>query len=459
MTLLIYNAVTALGYDLEGSNPIMALREGHVSHVTNNGLIEERYPIIAQGANGQNIAEETNKIIDLKTVARFYHHQTDRAEGVWLREAATGDIYTRQALIYDITITWLSQRGRTRLLTHGNVFYGELVITRHPEWESAITQGFNQTISLRGGAKILDSYYTKGMTGARIASLIVRDPRIAGTNRNINEVWIGIREKGLGFSSFVPKQQCEIGANGVDTSNVNQTYFNGGTAKQVTFNTNTQMVNRVTFTLSNFTGSNYHHFFGEYLILLAYQHSQTPAAGYIIAQLTGENVITSPPTQLPSTGAVLQSQLIELGYIRLPAQPLRGNYLLPTINNLGFSIAAERTGGTQPLFLDYIILMPARHTLKLTPTNPSMTSNGAYYFFQHPENSMTAVQTYTSNTTLRHFIDFEAQNFQLPPDEAMIVFAGNTSFQHTDPNDLTAQIIVDWMPKYEKYHTADTGIK
>ncbi|MBX3056512.1 MAG: hypothetical protein KF770_08575 [Anaerolineae bacterium] len=454
MTLQIYNAVTALSYDLEGSNPIKVNREGHISHQAQNGLIEERYPIIGEGTNGQDIAEETNKIIDLKTVARYYHSQTDRAAGVWLQEAATGDIYSRQALIYDISITWLSQQGKTRLLTYGNVFYGELVILRHPEWESAISQGFNQTISLRGGSYILPSYFYKGMTGARIASLIVRDPRIAGTNRNINEVWIGIREKGLGFSSFVPKQQCEIGANGPDTSNVNQTYFNGGTAKQVTFNTTPQMTNRVTFTLSNFTLSNYHHFFGEYLILLAYQHSQTPSAGYIIAQLTGENVITSPPTQLPSTGAVLQSQLIELGYIRLPAQPLRSNYITPTISNLGFSIAAERTSGTQPLFLDYIILMPARHTLKLIPTTPGQTANGAYYFFQHPENSMTAVQTYSTNTTLRHFMDFEAQNFHLPPDEAMMVFAGNTQFQHTDPNDLMAQIIVDWLPKYEKYHTA-----
>lgn len=450
MTLQIYNHAIVTAYDLRGSNPIKALREGHVSHMTNNGLIEERYPIIAQGTNGQNIAVETNKIIELREVARFYHSQTEREKGVWLREAATGDIYTRQALIHDITITWLSQRGRSRLLVHGNIFYGELVILRQSQWESIEEQADLRTnVSLIGGHFDVASYYYKGMTGARIDALVIKNPNIGGTSQLIYEAWVGFREKGMGFSSFNPLIECEVGTNQTgDTSNHNQTYFNGGTAKQVTFNLFPMMTPRVRYTLSQFTASNRHHYFGEYLVLLGYQHY----GGTFAAKLSGQNVISSQATNLPQV-STQRSRIIELGYIRIPAQPLRDKHTWTNFGDIDFYIEAERTAGINPLFLDFMILMPARHTLKMTPVYNLMVNNGRLYFHQHADRSMTSYQTSSGGAAFQTFIDFEAQNFWLPPDETKMIFAANTYATHTHPGILRADIDLVYRQEFEKYHT------
>ncbi len=444
MTLTI-TPDTGSSYDLAGSNPIKVRRDGQVSHRIGPNLYEERYQIIGEG-DSTTVKNETRKLVEFGEKAKAYRNLGELTNAIWLREQVSGEIYARQGLLYHplpdgnpLQVHWLNQRGRSRLLQNGQVFYGELVLTRLG-WESSEEQGSTRTnVSIYGGKWEIASVYWQGMNGGRISTITLDDP----TN-DVAHLWVGIRAKGVGFTSFNPFLELESATLGTDTTIVNLVGYSNNSAARCSFATTPTMATRVTVKLSHFTGSNHHHMFGEYLVLLGYNRSV--ANDVLRLKLSGDTVVASEAVIIPHAGTV---RVMEAGYVRLPGQSLRGAYSDYGAGDIGFNIQAERIAGTGNLTFDFVILVPSRHLLKFKDANlNSATPLQKVRLYTHPDGQQTSIKTNTAGNAFLSFHEFEVRNFFLPADDAMLVLAADKT---TAPAATTMDINLSWYPAFDNY--------
>lgn len=428
-------------YELRGDNAIKVTADGHVSHLAAPGIVEERYRVFCNGSRSVIMADK-KRLEDIGRLAALWHGEPERQQSYWLEETAKDEGGARRALVYGMSLRMTNEGHNNRVLNQAQV-YGELVIQRAAEWESPAYEVITATLDVRDLGLL--EITGKGTLPGRIARIKVEDQ-----TTQINHLWMGIREKGLGFSSFNPFVECEDLTMGVDTASDVYVPASGGDVASCDFATTEEMSVRLEVKLSDFTASNHKHMFGEYVVLLGYLMQDSLSV--IRMQITGDSVVSTTPVLADVTGANVI--VAELGRIRVPARSLRGNLTDSDLVDIGFYVEAEildYSGSPGKLSMDYIFLLPARHMLKLPGI--SMSSDRELYFYTHEDGEQTAVRTDTSGDDLDSFLDHEAVDFALPPGECLLALHGaqNIGVQAAQ----TVDVEIHYYPRYESYRGVD----
>lgn len=431
-------------YDLDGRNAVTVLATGLVTHEIAPGLVEERYMCHLEGHDYSTQRHNAVLMRDIKTIeamgrrARDWHSNPELSQSYWFEETARDEGAARRALIYDVRVRIVSEASTNRALTE-DWATAELIVTRAEEWESPDYEVLTATVGVHGGTWEVTG---TGTAPGRIAKMSLSDP-----SHTIGEIWIGIREKGLGLDGYVPLGECEDGTLGTDAALVGtSTTYSGDDAVEVDFATDETMETRVTMSLAEFTASDEHHMFGEYFVLLGYR---SPDVNSVIqAQISGDLVIAGNPVLCSHAPSGVQ--IVEMGRVKIPSRNLRGYYTDADLSALSFDIDAEildYSGSPGSLFLDYVILMPAARLLKI-PINSLSPSPDVdlVYFYTHEDGEDTVL---FDNDGESSFPRHEAINFYLPPDECVFVFAAEQGLLLVEA--ATVDIEIQYHPRYESY--------
>lgn len=429
-------------YELRGDNTIKVKSSGHVSHMAAPGIIEERYMCFITGSRAV-VMEDKRRLEQIGRLARLWHTETEREQCYWLEETARDEGGARRALVYDVYLDIKNEGNSSRVLNQAQV-YGELVIVRGAAWESPDYEVITAAGQLTHGGTLDVS--VKGTLPGRIARLLIDNP-----TQTTSVIWMGIREEGLGTANFVPFVECEDGTMGTDTAAAVVAAASDGNVASCTFATVETMTTRLTVKLSDFTGSNYEHMFGEYVVLLGYMMQD--ADSVVRVKISGGAVVSSTPILAATTSTFVATT--EIGRVRIPLQSVRGNTSEVSFADIFFNVDAEildYSGSPGVLQLDYICLIPAWHMVKM----PLLTfgSDRRIMFYTHENGEQIAIRTDTTGaiiSTTLPFLEIAPVDFYLPPGESVMVFLANRGVVGGIDEAATMDFTIHYYPRYESY--------
>ena len=407
------------------------------SAITPDGTIEESCTLFGKNVDA-NITAAVDLLGDLsESIRRFLK---DRAEGdsVWYEiNIASGEV-AKRALLYNLEVRSLHTNKYIPVLGQGAAFY-ELEFERSAAFEDVASFGTTPTACNILGGTISLGTYAQTLPG-RIEKL-----NMASSNA-LEEFWIGVRSTGAGVANFNPLWQCEDALTlGTDTTIQSDAAASPGTTNNVlrtTFASGTAMANRFIIKLDDVTAStNYHHFVGEYLVLLRCKVDSGATVG--VRMFTGyDNTLTAiyqPTYYRPVYGITNTSYLYkELGVISIPSfgyrRMLRNNSL---VQNYTIGVQAERTGGTgsNAIFFDCLVLIPYQHFIHISKAEMSAARSVDVYMDELGE--MTAFMS-QSNAALSN-MEVQSNNWEYPVDGGVLVFAAErvTASDTTDSGTVT----------------------
>jgi hypothetical protein len=388
--------------------------------------------------------EEKRRLEDIGRLARRWHSEPELTQCYWLEETARDEAGARRALVHDVTLDIKNQGNSSRVLNQAQV-YGELVITRLAFWESPDYEVITAAAQLTHGGTLAVS--VKGTAPARISRLLLDNP----TDTN-SIIWMGIREYGLGITSFEPFVECEDAFSlATDTASAVATSASDGNVAECTFATTETMATRLIVKLSDFVGSDFQHMFGEYVVLLGYLMQDVDSV--IRVKISGGSVVSTTPILAEVTSTFVKT--VEIGRIRVPAQSVRGNTDEVSFGDVFFNVDAEildYSGSPGAIQFDYLVLIPARHMVKL----PLLTFgvDRRVIFYTHENGEQVALRTDSTGTMLdtdRQFLDIEPTDFYLPPGESVMVFHANKGTIGNIDEAATIDILIHYYPRFESY--------
>jgi len=408
------------------------------SGITPDGTIIESCTLFSKDVDANIITAAKGYGTFAESIRRFLK---DRAEGdsIWYEIKATADENAKRALLYNLEIRPLYTNIYIPTLGRGAAFY-ELEFERAAAFEDSTAFGTTGTsCNVLGGTKTLGIY-----TGATLPYRI-QQLNITSSNA-LEEFWIGIRPTGAGVTNFNPLWQCEDALTlGTDTTIQSDAAASPGTTNNVlrtTFASGTAMANRFIIKLDDVTAStNYHHFVGEYLVLLRCKVDSGATVG--VRMFTGyDNTLTAiyqPTYYRPVYGITTPLYMFkELGVISIPSfgyrRMLRNNSL---VQNYTIGVQAERTGGTgsNAIFFDCLVLIPYQHFIHIAKAEMSAARSVDVYMDELGE--MTAFMS-QSNAALSN-MELQSNNWEYPVDGGVLVFAAErvTASDKTDSGTVT----------------------
>lgn len=427
-------------FNLWTGNNIVVMSKGRVIHDIGGGLVEDRIMIRSiQGATAVQVHTDYSTIIDYARKVRLYHMEPERSTAYWLEESSKNEIEAvgRKSLLYGIRIDLYGQGDLNRWLLRNDII-GEIVFTRSRWWEYGTDTISKNSTSFAGGTIIAGT--VTGDLDGRITQIKISN----GTNVGAT-YYVGIREQGEGYDTFNPTINCEsISGTVANVTLVSDASYAGGTALQIDFSGDASMITRGTVTASEFSGVTISHLYGEYLVLIS---AKTTSTAVCRMQISGNTVTQSNPVVV--SGAISQ-KLYEVGYIRFPAFSFRAETDLNYSTMDMFEIQAELASGAGNLILDYLIIMPSRHLLKVGPKSTSRPNDGTiHYFYTHPEGEQVMMASDSSGTVFDNFVLFEAEGFNILPDQCMFVFASDSTAGSAS---ITADIAIDYTARWGYYY-------
>ena len=388
------------------------------SAITSDGTIIESCTLFAKDVDA-NIISSVDVLDGLAESTRRFLKDKAEGDSVWYEIVADpATEIPKRALIYKIEVRPLYTNIYIPTLGRGAAFY-ELEFERAVAFEDITAIGSTATAcNVLGGTITLGAQ--RGNLPARIQRL-----NIISSNA-LEEFWIGIRPVGPGVTNFNPLWECENALTlGADTTIVADAAASGTTVK-TTFASGPSMANRFIIKLDDVTASaNYHHFVGEYLVLLRCKVDASTTVG--VRMFTGyDNTLTAvyqPTYYRPVYGITNQNYMYkELGVISIPSfgyrRMLRNDSL---VKNYTIGVQAERTAGSgsNAVYCDCLVLIPYQHFIHISKAEMSAARSVDAYMDELGE--INAFMT-ESNVVLSN-MEVQNNNWEYPVVGGMLVFA------------------------------------
>ena len=260
---------------------------------------------------------------------------------------------------------------------------------------------------------------------------------------------MGLREENQGTSEFDPLWELEDGTNGTDSSDAVDATASGGGKVTCTFTTEAGLDERVSINTNQAHSgtTNWHHFFGRYLVLLRAKVGSSTECG---VQLTiggpsdSEYGAKCEEVYIDNTGW----KLIELGQVTFPPSGFRenigGNL---TGKYTTFFLHAERLSGSGSLDMDCLYLIPCDHHI---------------HAYGYVDDEMF-LESYTLATDEQQFLmrpvgtseytssyEMSWKDWYLPTNVAFGVIAGQTLTAHSLSETFT-WTLQKWFPRWRLF--------
>jgi hypothetical protein len=354
---------TADSYDITYN----LLREGYVPQVAvppGDGSIPpyvtETLPVRIAAPSADYLARALHSIHRLHSRAATYHADERQTTEVYYRHKLDDETSERAVLVREIAAI---PRWSHLSSPAPEDYVVDLVISRHPYWESydAITLGPAQVSSVGGTVGFwqpMSNIY--GDVPARISRLDLEG--ISGGGGPLYTFWIGARpENKYGdTNSFVPVWECEDGTNlsGGDCVDSSDSTASGGSRVTCDFASETGWTDRMRLRVMDTAGGNpYFLQAGTFLMLL-----RCKVDGSTVVYVRPKTSLTlgddaflavQPAIQVTSTSWELR----EFGILRMPPEESTSGGSHGNISEAGVVIQATQSSGGS-LYLDCIILIP-----------------------------------------------------------------------------------------------------
>lgn len=349
---------------------------------------------------------------------------------VWLEESATSET-TKRSLIHSITLTPLIVSNLGPRLGKAAAFY-TLVIIRDEIWEGITAYSFSNGAHLGTGG-LLTLPAIDGSAPARIS-----DISIFGVNANsgtLTTVWGGIKKTYGALADFSPIVELEkgslYGGAALGTDGTNASPF-GGANNIITYACTTSDVKIDVITMDQaFTSVNYHHWQGNYQVLLRCKLSAAqPVRIHVDTGYSGGTEFIPGPLQFISN---TNYQFIEMGTISMPPFPrLKGAIYLEMFE---WQLYAQRLGTATTLTADCIVLIPSDYYFKVTNAAIEAASGSYVDAFMHEDGTIDGININSSNK-INLACHFMPNNFVYPWEGGKLVVA----FQLSASQDISDAI-------------------
>jgi hypothetical protein len=399
----------------------------------NYDVVTETFNLIGSGT----VSALTTAIVDLEEAfedTRLAHAGEVGAEPWWLVWHADGE-ESKRALLYGGAMKFPTSTGVNPLLEYQLVKV-QVTLIRAPLWESidgatsweSFTDGGSGVSTTGGQIEFSD---IKGSAPARIRGISANyDTRVSGT---LSEWWIGVRATHAGTGNFESLWECEDGTNGTDASDQADAAASGGNAVRVTFGT-TSLAKRMTITVNDACShSDYDHQFGRYLVLCRCKVASGTAGIQMRTGYSEQNVYQE--IYIDNTSYMFHP----LGEITIP--PWTGYRYASSlfVKEFAITLYAEKlsTGGSDYLWLDALVLMPAEHLLYIDGTTIDDTSKVLEVITNDDETSSSFVLTSAASETIEDGPALAPRDWQLPVAGGVLVVVAQGTSSHILSEDLT----------------------
>jgi hypothetical protein len=314
---------------------------------------------------------EVFKLDQLREKALDYSADATFDTPVYLRWASDGET-VRQTVIYDMDYEIIPEAQLGGMLGH-NAAKMRLAVQHAPYWEAATAISYTNvgTVADHGGMIGLSNSNVSAQ--CRISSFTIDDSALYTPSGQRNKFWVGIRDYRQGTTGFIPKWECELGTTYTDASDGTISMATNGTAVNVTFATDANMVKRFDVKWSNITTANYDDIIGRYLVLARTKLSGTAveiAAELKYGWLGMSGLESSAGVTFLSGTAYSNWNYVPMGVVDIPPTGDRDSVsssgTSPLIKQFGFALYAERLGTSGSASWDNFILVPTDHLMTIT---------------------------------------------------------------------------------------------
>ena len=421
---------------------------GAVWEFSNYDPVIETFELIGDDTDA-NLRTAFGEIADVLDRARRFHIKplstvTSAAGGPeswWLEWNIDGEP-AKRALIYEGSMDVLQGCGHSPFLQQDAVL-ARLSLLRHPFWEEISPTDDSASIGICFGATdtITD---VPGDVPARIQYAAV-GPFITD---DFTKVWMGIREKGVGYDDFESVWECEDGTNYNGASDAVDATASGGdkVQKASPAATLTQYWSMTVEQACTAGGHNsYAHQYGSYLILLRCKvDSGTVGLQLHYGYSSGDTI---PAEEVFITNTAWQ--LVELGNVQIPPSALESLMDSSYAQETMISIYAEQVSGTSTLDLDAICLIPTSHFASATDADLKYygMNAGAVRFYTQPNDDQGGYGLLAGVPNIG--VKATLQDFYLPAGNSIVVWAATDDTSH----DLSEQLSIGfrYFPRYMLY--------
>lgn len=401
----------------------------------------------------ENLREAVNALEYMLELARLWHADPLQYYPVWFTVAAAGED-VRRCLVYGGAVQVLSTLATSPFLSDGTGgITVRLTLTRHPFWETPDIETVDTGVvalyplSLTGGGVNYNLEYPT-LAPARLAMVRFYAPTAA-----LDRIWLGIGEAYTGLeANFNALWECEDGSLGTDAETADDAGASGGSYVSVPFTT-PELALRLTITPAQAMDVP-EACVGKYLILCRCKVAAGVTAGLTLYQ--GQSATTGIPVAETVYVENTDWRLIELGEFTLPPEGWKdaGPDLGYFLSQIRLQIWAELLAGSGSLALDSLILMPARHMVKLTrPTN--YDSNTYPVAVLTRADDVQIGYGYVSDALPGSPFETVFRDFYFPASSGMLVIAAEQNAAH----DLaaTCQIELSIYARYPTYTFSEAG--
>lgn len=378
------------------------------------------------------------KLTKLGGEARLYISKTYRPNPVWFYFQSEGE-GVRRAVVKDIQSVYRNYGPATSPLQGFSQAYVSVAIQRLPGYEPSTTttdyQAGSSDFNIFGGQWLVGN--DAGSSGQRIAQFVVSNSDTV----SYRNVWVGIRGINEGTSDFVSLWEAEDGTN-VTTDAVDvgpAAGASGAAAVEIDFSATEAMAERNKILLTNvIVGTNSAHFIGEYMILGSFHLGSTDTeclvrleqnwnsnSGY--GSLVGGTLLNV--TDYPYIADTDIYKFVELGSVQIPPEGYRNSWIATDrLNNMTFSLYAQRVTGTGSLFYDCLVLIPTDHFFSAKfPVGSISTGiagqSGLLHAYTSPEGKQWARIKSSAGLVLDSPYEYAFENWEYPVGGGLLVYA------------------------------------
>jgi hypothetical protein len=339
-----------------------------------------------------NLRAAVNAIEAYQEQIRLWHNDPCQDTSIWLEVGSEGE-EPRRALLYDLVLDYPAMLAGVNPLLPTAKLQAHLALTRHPLWESITNYGYSSgDIPALGGSWTLTP--TVICTAPHRLNLCQIIPK-AGSGP-FYRVWAGIRETYEGFSHFLSNWECELGTRaGGATQQASAGASSGYYVQATPTATATKYLTIKVADVSAFPLEQ----IGQYTLLCRCRVSSGEVA--VIAK-SGASGMADADHRANEAAYVSNTswRFAELGEIQIPISGWRvGHADVNTIRSTEIQLYAELVSGSGvTLDLDCLVLIPARHFIKIEETGINASYGYAYIYVDENEATTVLVNNAAGHT-------------------------------------------------------------
>jgi hypothetical protein len=328
-----------------------------VPKVGNDGdaYVDEVLTLLIAGSSHDDLASKVQALDNMVRLVEYARHHPQQ-RGIYLRCQLTNESGARQALV----LAARRENGTALYgppVSPGNIVESyKLVLRRTPWWEHLLGASTEKAAltTLIGGTHAVSS--VPGDVPARIGIGLQFIGHVGGGGP-ITELWGGFRTARYGtVAKFVPVWELESGTNGTDATDSADVTASGGNCVTVSFATAT-MAARSVMTTVQAAGADNEHQRGRFLVLL---RAKVGASTTVRVRLSSGMVGATTWTTLPRVQITGTDWFFyPLGEVTLPPSGWNdAEGITYAMYSSALRIEAERTSGSNSLYLDCLVLVP-----------------------------------------------------------------------------------------------------